>query len=59
MTASSRISRGAKRGIVTLTLVVVLLIFVIPLIYGLVMSLKTEAQVSSTTQALLPKSPGP
>jgi len=57
MKAGSGFSRGVKRGIVTSALVAVLLAFLVPLIYGLVMSLKTEAQVSSTTQAILPKSP--
>jgi multiple sugar transport system permease protein len=42
---------------VTIIVVAVLLVFLVPLIYGLVMSVKTEAQVSSTTQAILPKSP--
>jgi multiple sugar transport system permease protein len=57
MKAGNRVSRGTKRGIVTLGVVVVLLVFLVPLIYGLVMSLKTEAQFSSTTQTYLPKSP--
>lgn len=50
-------SRGAKRGVVTLLVVAVLLVFLVPLFYGLVMSLKTEAQVSSTVRAILPRSP--
>ncbi len=57
MKAGNRTSRGAKRGLVTLIVIAALLIFLVPLIYGLVMSVKTEAQVSSTTQAILPKSP--
>ena len=57
MKAANKASRGAKRGIVTVILAGVLAIFLIPLVYGLVMSVKTEAQVSSTAQAILPKSP--
>ncbi len=57
MRAGKRASRGAKRGIITIVVIGALLVFLVPLIYGLVMSVKTEAQVSSTTQALLPKSP--
>jgi multiple sugar transport system permease protein len=57
MNAGRKLGRGAKRGIVTLAVSVVLLAFLVPLIYGLVMSLKTVTQVSSTTQTFLPKSP--
>jgi multiple sugar transport system permease protein len=57
MKAGSKSSRGAKRSLVTIIVIAVLLVFLVPLIYGLVMSVKTEAQVSSTTQAILPKSP--
>jgi multiple sugar transport system permease protein len=57
MKAESKSGRRAKRGLVTLILTAVLLVFLLPLIYGLVMSLKTEAQVSSSAQAILPKSP--
>jgi multiple sugar transport system permease protein len=57
MKAGRKASRRAKRGLVTLLVTAILLVFVVPLIYGLVMSLKTEEQVSSTTQAILPKSP--
>jgi ABC-type glycerol-3-phosphate transport system permease component len=57
MKAGNKASRGAKRGLVTLVLVAALLVFLLPLVYGLVMSVKTEDQVSSTAQAILPKSP--
>ncbi len=57
MRAGKTASRRAKRGLVTVVVVGVLLIFLVPLIYGLVMSVKTEAQVSSSVQSMLPRSP--
>jgi multiple sugar transport system permease protein len=57
MKAGNKANRRAKRGVVTIVLSVVLLVFLVPLVYGLVMSVKTESQVSATTQTILPKSP--